>query len=101
MALADSILQDEKPIQTIPLGPNTRVEHTYEESQVQGSWKITSDGPSGQEVSSLPPFRPRLIWCVSVCVLLLIMPLFQEFFVFADSPEEKETILEGLQMSIS
>lgn len=44
-------VQDEKPIQTIHLGSRTQVEHTYEESQAQGSWKIVSDGPGGQEVS--------------------------------------------------
>jgi hypothetical protein len=38
--------QDEKPIQTIDLSHGVSIEHTYEESQVQGSWKIVS----GQEV---------------------------------------------------
>ena len=38
--------QDEKPIQTIHLSHGVSIEHTYEESQVQGSWKIVS----GQEV---------------------------------------------------
>lgn len=28
---------------------------TYEESQVQGSFKVVSDGPSGQEVSRPAP----------------------------------------------
>jgi hypothetical protein len=35
--------QDEKPIQTINLGHGVSIEHTYEESQIQGSWKIVSD----------------------------------------------------------
>jgi hypothetical protein len=38
--------QDEEPIQTIHLDQGVRIEHAYEESQVQGSWKIMS----GEEV---------------------------------------------------
>jgi hypothetical protein len=34
------------PIQTIPPGRGVKIEHTYEEYQVQGSWKIVS----GEEV---------------------------------------------------
>jgi len=32
--------QDAKPIQVVPLGSNTRVSQKYEESQVQGSFKV-------------------------------------------------------------
>jgi len=46
LILLNTDQQDEKPIQTIHLGHGISIEHTYEESQVQGSWKIVS----GQEV---------------------------------------------------
>lgn len=36
-------------MQTIYLGPKAKIEHAYEESQVQGSWKIVSDGQDGRE----------------------------------------------------
>lgn len=45
--------KDEKPIQVVHLGSRAKIEHTYEESQAQGSWKIVSDGSEGQEVSRL------------------------------------------------
>lgn len=54
--------QDEKPIQIIHLGSRAKIEHTYEESQAQGSWKIVSDGSGGQEVS-LHSLLHRLLPC--------------------------------------
>jgi hypothetical protein len=35
----------------IELGAGSSVSQTYEESQVQGSFKVASHGPSGEEVS--------------------------------------------------
>ncbi|ORY25057.1 hypothetical protein BCR39DRAFT_545188 [Naematelia encephala] len=62
---------DEKPIQIIHLGAASSVSQTYEESQIQGSFKVVSSGPNGEE----------------------------EFFLFTDSPEDKDAVLEGLAMA--
>ncbi|WWC58187.1 uncharacterized protein I303_100723 [Kwoniella dejecticola CBS 10117] len=64
---------DAKPIQTIYIGPSSSVSEKYEESQVKDSFKVISDGPKGEE----------------------------EFFVFTDSAEDKETVLEGLRVCMS
>jgi hypothetical protein len=45
--------QDAAPIQTIHLGQGTSVSQTYEESQVQGSFKIASKG--GQDGDEVGP----------------------------------------------
>lgn len=47
-------MQDIKPIQVIYLGTGSGISHTYEESQVQDSFKVTSQGPNGVEVTFLP-----------------------------------------------
>lgn len=58
-------MQDEKPIQVVYLGPRAKIEHTYEESQAQGSWKIVADGPAGPEVRLLQhPLQCSFTWCV-------------------------------------
>lgn len=109
-------------MQTIYLGPKTRIEHEYEESQsqVQGSWKVVADGPNGVEVSEtirlwLKPSRPSIPISMSYQHVTFLNHrtagiLFnqstatnangQEYFLFADSPEEKETILEGLKVAL-
>ncbi|WWC99187.1 hypothetical protein V866_006082 [Kwoniella sp. B9012] len=61
---------DAKPIQTIYIGPSSSVSEKYEESQVKDSFKVISDGPKGEE----------------------------EFFLFTDSGEDKEIVLEGLRL---
>ncbi|WWD22553.1 hypothetical protein CI109_107046 [Kwoniella shandongensis] len=63
---------DAKPIQTIYFGSKSSVSETYEESQVKDSFKVISDGPKGEE----------------------------EFFLFTDSAEDKETVLQGLRMCL-
>jgi hypothetical protein len=68
--------QDEKPIQVVPLGQNAKVSQRYEESQVQGSFKvIDQSGEVGFGVvrrggmtddrngSCLQTGRKRRIWC--------------------------------------
>lgn len=63
--------QDIKPIQTIPLSKSTRISEVYEESQVKDSFKITSgDDDEGGEV----------------------------FFLFTDSAEDKEFVLDGVRL---
>ncbi|WVQ80968.1 hypothetical protein IAT38_003075 [Cryptococcus sp. DSM 104549] len=64
---------DEKPIQTIFFGPGSSVSERYEESQVKDSFKVLSVGPKGEE----------------------------EFFLFTDSAEDKETVLEGLRLCLA
>ncbi|KAE8543289.1 hypothetical protein D1P53_000780 [Cryptococcus gattii VGV] len=62
---------DIKPIQTIPLSKSTRISEAYEESQVKDSFKITSgDDDEGGEV----------------------------FFLFTDSAEDKEFVLDGVRL---
>ncbi|OCF31234.1 hypothetical protein I316_07203 [Kwoniella heveanensis BCC8398] len=63
---------DAKPIQTIFFGPATTVAERYDESQVKDSFKVISDGPKGEE----------------------------EFFLFTDSSDDKETVLEGLRLCL-
>jgi hypothetical protein len=67
-------VQDASPIQTIPLGAGTTVSQTYEESQVQESFKVSSraaDGSGGED-----------------------------FFLFTDSSEDKEALLEALGVAL-
>ncbi|WRT63784.1 uncharacterized protein IL334_000709 [Kwoniella shivajii] len=64
---------DPKPIQTIYIGKSSSVSERYEESQVKDSFKVISDGPKGEE----------------------------EFFLFTDSGEDKETVLEGLRLCMA
>ncbi|KAL1412994.1 hypothetical protein Q8F55_000743 [Vanrija albida] len=59
-----------RPITVATLSAAAKVSHTYEESQVQGSWKLRS--ASGEE-----------------------------YFMFADSAEDKETILHALTAAIT
>ncbi|KAK6905283.1 hypothetical protein I204_05228 [Kwoniella mangroviensis CBS 8886] len=61
---------DAKPIQTIYIGPSSSVSEKYEESQVKDSFKVISNGSKGEE----------------------------EFFLFTDSGEDKEIVLEGLRL---
>ncbi|KAK8845606.1 hypothetical protein IAR55_006322 [Kwoniella newhampshirensis] len=63
---------DDKPIQTIYFGSGSAVSEQYEESQVKDSFKVISDGPKGEE----------------------------DFFLFTDSAEDKETVLQGLKMCL-
>ncbi|WVF65964.1 hypothetical protein IAT40_000702 [Kwoniella sp. CBS 6097] len=63
---------DAKPIQTIFFGSATTVAERYDESQVKDSFKVISDGPKGEE----------------------------EFFLFTDSSEDKEIVLEGLRLCL-
>ncbi|WVQ93608.1 hypothetical protein IAU59_000683 [Kwoniella sp. CBS 9459] len=63
---------DAKPIQTIFFGSNTTVAERYDESQVKDSFKVISDGPKGEE----------------------------EFFLFTDSKEDKDIVLEGLRLCL-
>ncbi|WVW81865.1 hypothetical protein I302_103863 [Kwoniella bestiolae CBS 10118] len=64
---------DAKPIQTIYIGPSSNISEKYEESQVKDSFKVISDGPKGEE----------------------------EFFLFTDSGEDKEIVLEGLRLCMA
>jgi hypothetical protein len=57
--------QDENPIQTIHLGPGASLVHTYEESQVQGSWKIVSSSAHGSEVSRVAVDKHETV-CVCI-----------------------------------
>ncbi|OXG51931.1 hypothetical protein J010_02058 [Cryptococcus neoformans] len=64
---------DTKPIQIIPLSKSTDISETYEESQVKDSFKISSgDEGEGGEV----------------------------FFLFTDSAEDKEFVLDGVRLCI-
>ncbi|ODN96231.1 hypothetical protein I350_08229 [Cryptococcus amylolentus CBS 6273] len=64
---------DAKPIQTIFFGPSTTISEAYEESQVKDSFKV---------ISSLPEKGD------------------EEFFLFTDSAEDKEVVLEGIRLCI-
>ncbi|WWC66776.1 uncharacterized protein I206_100681 [Kwoniella pini CBS 10737] len=64
---------DVKPIQTIYIGSSSSISEKYEESQVKDSFKVISDGPKGEE----------------------------EFFLFTDSSEDKETVLQGLRLCMT
>jgi hypothetical protein len=69
----DLTLQDPKPITTISLGPGSRTEVTYEESQVQDSFKLVSTRAGAGE---------------------------DTYYLFTDSNEDRETVLEGLAIAI-
>jgi hypothetical protein len=86
--------QDAAPIQTIHLGQGTSVSQTYEESQVQGSFKIASKGGSeGDEVGLCGAVAVHGHWEARAYET-------QDFFLFTDSPEDKETVLEGLGIAV-
>lgn len=71
-----------RPITVAPLGSSAKVSHTYEESQVQGSWKLRAgSGEVGYGVATEADE--------------------QEYFMFADSAEDKETILHALGAAIT
>lgn len=82
---------DKTPLQTASL-VGAIVSQTYEESQVRGSWKLRSG--TGQ-VSDRPGGGSEEALCYSP-----MLTAKQEFFMFADSPEDKDTILEGLMIAI-
>ncbi|WVQ76120.1 hypothetical protein IAR50_005763 [Cryptococcus sp. DSM 104548] len=63
---------DSKPIQTIFFGPSTSISEAYEESQVKDSFKVVSSSERGDE----------------------------DFFLFADSAEDKEVVLEGIKLCL-
>jgi hypothetical protein len=89
---------DKTPLQTASL-VGAIVSQTYEESQVRASWKLgsgtgqVSDRLGGNEEA----FSLRR--AIDVSIVPLLTPK-QEFFMFADSPEDKDTILEGLTIAI-
>lgn len=60
--------QDSKPIQTVSLGSAVHISHTYEESQMQGSFKVRDQ--SGEE-----------------------------WYMFTDGSEEKETVLAAFAIA--
>ncbi|TYJ51643.1 hypothetical protein B9479_007777 [Cryptococcus floricola] len=64
---------DAKPMQTIFFGPSTTISEAYEESQVKDSFKLVSSAPGKGD---------------------------EEFFLFTDSAEDKEVVLEGIRLCI-
>lgn len=84
----------DKPLTVAPLGRGAVVSHTYEESQVRGSWKLRSG--SG-EVSGTVDMRSGRLGGTGRALADFFL---QEYFMFADSAEDKDAILEGLTIAI-